>query len=250
MLDTRLAAYIAASSGGGWSPLALGSSLLAWWDAERSDLITQSGGLVSSWKDIIGAYNVTQGSGSLRPIWSATSFNNRPGIAFDGLDDRLALVGVPAGIPTGADPCEIWALVDQATAGASAGDTCAVSYGNGDDAARALRRTSVSSVNRAMAMIGNGAIHPNSTNNNVDFSGRHVVRAIVGATTTNINVDGVAGSDASIVPATATTRFVIGADANSSASAFWNGVHNTIAVTAPLSAAQASLMYAFLNARK
>jgi hypothetical protein len=250
MLDTRLAAYIAASSGGGWSPLALGSSLLAWWDAERSDLITQSGGLVSSWKDIVGAYNVAQGSGSLKPIYSATSFNGRPGITFDGLDDQLNLAGVPAAFPTGSDPCEMWGLVDQTRLGTDANDGAIVAYGNGVDAGRTAMRRSVSNTNRAVAMVGTGAAHPTSVNSAVDFSGRHVARAIIGSSTSNQNVDGVAGTDASIVPATSATKLVIGGDALTTPGSPWQGVHNSVLITAPLSAAQASLMYAFLNARK
>ena len=48
----------------GWSPFALGSDLFACWDAERSDLITHVGGAVSSWKDIVGGYDVVQAVGA------------------------------------------------------------------------------------------------------------------------------------------------------------------------------------------
>jgi hypothetical protein len=46
-----------------WTPLKLGTSLLAWWDAERTDLITQASGLVSSWKDAVGGYDAVQAAG-------------------------------------------------------------------------------------------------------------------------------------------------------------------------------------------
>src|SRR5688500_3331977 len=86
---------IAAPSKGvgvGVSPVTiLGASLLAWWTADRADLITLSGSQVTSWKDVVAGYDVVQGVGGSRPLWSATSFNGAPSLTFDAIDDELTL---------------------------------------------------------------------------------------------------------------------------------------------------------------
>jgi hypothetical protein len=246
----NVAALVAGSGGNGpapapWTPLDLGADLLAWWDAEYDPLlITETAGAVSSWKDIVGAYDVVQGTGAAQPIYSATSFNGTGGVTFDGTDDELTLVGVPAGLPTGANPCEMWALVDQTQGAATAGFLAILAYGNTGGTSRHVRRATDGSTNRANILVNN-----NASNTNVDFSGRHVVRGIVGATTSNMNVDSVAGTDLVEVPNTATTRVRIGAQCNTAAAGFWKGVIASVLVTAPLSAGEATQMYGYLNAR-
>lgn len=240
---------VAATQGGGaaaaWTPLSLGASLKAWWDAAYNPtLITETAGAVSSWKDIVGAYDVVQATGAAQPIYSATSFNGTPGVTFDGTDDELTLVGVPAGIPTAAVPCEMWGLVDQTQAAAVAGFLAILAYGNTGGTSRHIRRATDGSTNRANILVNN-----NASNTNVDFSGRHVVRGIVGATTSNMNVDGIAGTDLVVVPATATTRLRIGAQCNTAAAGFWKGGVAAVLVTAPLSAGEAASMYSYLNTR-
>ncbi|HTM77999.1 MAG TPA: hypothetical protein VL133_10260, partial [Devosia sp.] len=70
-----------------WSPLALGASLLAWWDASQG--VSLSGSQVTAWADRKSGYSVAQGTGAARPLWSATSFGGKPGLTFDGIDDLL-----------------------------------------------------------------------------------------------------------------------------------------------------------------
>src|SRR5262245_31893093 len=80
-----------AAPAGPFTPASLGASLLAWWSADRGDLITQSGGVVSSWKDSVAAYDCTA-AGSVQPAYSATGWKGAsPGITFDGVDDCLTL---------------------------------------------------------------------------------------------------------------------------------------------------------------
>lgn len=233
----------------GWSPLQLGSSLLAWWDAERADLITVSGGLVSSWKDAVGAYDAVQTVGASKPAYSATSFNGRAGLTFDGTDDELTFTGVPAGIPTAANPSEVWTLVSQDALVADATGRTSFSYGGAGNNTRFCERAVSGGVNRADAASGSGAGVVTCLNAGVDFSGRHVVRNIFTATAVQCDVDGVVGTPQAVVPSTNTTRGRIGANSAGTPGAYWNGVHSTVLVVAPLTAAEATLLYAYLNRR-
>jgi hypothetical protein len=232
-----------------WTPTALGSALFAWWDTRRPDLITQSGGSVSSWKDIVSGLDATQGVGAAKPTYGATSFNGGPGISFDGTDDTLETIGIGP-IPGGAGATDVWLLLDQA---ALVDDTAIrVSLSWGDSAANSRRdiRRYVSGGNRANTYVGDGgAGGANTTNTTVDFSGRHVQRAIITATSVQQDVDGVAGSPTAVVPATGTTRLRLGANSANTAGSPGNVIISAALITGPLTDAQAAQLYAYLNRR-
>lgn len=82
-----------------WTPLALGASLVAWYDASDAATITQSGGAVSAWNDKSGSgYHLLQGTGTNQPAYSATGFqSNSPGITFDGVDNYLSAASATIG---------------------------------------------------------------------------------------------------------------------------------------------------------
>jgi hypothetical protein len=230
----------------GWTPAALGSSLLGYWDAEDSSSFTQSGGLVSSWRDKVAGYDVVQATGSLKPVYSATSFNSRPGVTFDGVDDVLALQSVP--FPIGAAPVEIWALVDQTAAGAVAGSKTIAAYGGGAAATdRRVSRLSNNPTNQIQAFIGDGAAGVSAVNAAVDFTGRHVTRFVIGATATRADIDGFEGAPSSVVPSTGSLRTTLGA--TTASTSFFQGVQSAILVTAPLTSGQAAQLYTYLKTR-
>lgn len=231
-----------------WSPAALGASLLGWWDAERSDLITQASTTVSSWKDVVAGYDAAQATGALKPIYSANSFNGRPGLTFDGVDDCLELLSQP--FPSGSSPSELWALVDQASLAADTTVRVAFSYGaDTTNDRRGLDRQVDTGVNRIRGVVGSGAAFTIAPNANVDFSGRHVVRLSVGAASARSDLDGVLGADTAATPATGALRVRIGAFSNASSGAFWKGGISAIAVTQSLTAAQAAQLTAYLKSR-
>lgn len=235
--------------GQSWTPRRLGASLVAWWDAERSDLITQASSLVSSWKDIVGAYDVVQTTGASKPAYSATSFNSRPGITFDGLASELTLVGIPASFPIGAVAGEIWGVVDQTALAADATNRQAATYGNGaSSTVRGLTRSVSVGVNRAAYYCGDGT-SKHADEATVNYSGRHVHRGIADGTTIYSEIDGTRSSGVASVPATAAGRVRIGANSTASAGNFWQGVISTVLVTSILTAAEATQLYAFLNRR-
>lgn len=238
-------------TGGGFNPRDLGASLYDYWDAEIAATITLSGADVSAWSSAKNAYSASQGTAANRPTYSASSFNGRPGVTFDGSNDELTYAGVGV-LPTGSTVGEIWALVDQTVAGASAGVKTIFTYGG--NAATSYRRvnrtTDGSSINRASSQMGTGAAGPAAQNDNVVFSGRHVVRGRFAALSVQTDVDGTAGASvATSAPSTGTTRTRIGARNDDTPTNYFQGVVNFIAVTAPLTTDQAAQMYAYLKSR-
>jgi hypothetical protein len=223
-----------------FSPLDLGDDLLGWWDAS-----TLADGAVASWADVVAGYTVTQATSGARPVKSATSFGGAPGVTFDGIDDHLTLESVP--FPAGADPSEIWAVTQQNALVADTSMRRVFGYGTGASApARSLNRVVVSGVNRAQA-DSSGAI---ATEGTVDFSSRHVLRQIIGASEVNLQVDDVAASAAAGASSTATTRTRMGANTSGTAGSFWHGIHRHVLVTAPLSTEQATQLQTWALAQR
>jgi hypothetical protein len=233
-----------------FSPSSLGGSLLACWDAERSDLITRDGGgLVSSWRDTVGGYDTVQATGTAQPIWSATSFNGRPGIAFDGTDDCLS-AAVPASFPLGAVGSEIWAVVDQLSLDADVNNRSLFGYGGGvNSTARRVLRSRLSTVSRFQSLVGDGTTTVFVANLTASGNGRHVVRLQVASSASQTDVDAVAGASAAAVPATVATRLRIGAGTGTSPLEFGQMIASAMLVTASLTAEQATALRTYLAGR-
>lgn len=227
-----------------WIPYDLGASLLGYWDAEVYDTLTLSGASVTKWADLIAGYAPTTALSASWPTYSANSFNGRPGIVFDGIDDFLA-VSVSNTFPIGSNGSEIWALVRQDSLPADTTTRNIFYYQGTSNQRRSLNRNVVSGVNRAQGIIGTGAAAAVAAGpTSAAFSGIHVVRLAVGATSSTCSVDGTAGVAASIVPSTVSTMMGI-----STVAASFKGTMNAILVTAPLTADQATQLRAFLMAR-
>jgi len=230
-----------------WTPQQLGGSLLAWWDADRVDLITQSGELISSWKDSVGGYDAIQASAGAKPAFLTAGFKGRPGAVFDGVDDELMVASIPGSFPLNDAPGEIWLLADQTALPADTGQRVGFSYGgtNGATSRRAFRSV-ISGANRASGT----ATSPGVSHSPVDLSGRHVMRFCVSDTDCRMDVDGVTGpAAAGVATGAVAARARLGASNGTSASLFWQGMIAAALVTAPLSAAQADQMYAVFNRR-
>lgn len=228
------------------TPLLLGSSLLAWWDASHG--VTLNGSTVSAWADRKNGHTVEQATAAARPAFSASGFNGAPGLTFDGSDDELTLASQP--FPSGANPVELWAVVQQDALVADTSNRNVIAYGglvNTD--LRTLRRRVDGGANQLAGGIGNGATIVIAPETTVDFSGRHVVRVSVGAAASQASIDGIAGAETAVVPATGTTRVRIGANTADTAAGFWHGKMRDVIVTAPLTDKQAALLLAFLMDR-
>lgn len=75
----------AAAAAGGWTPLSLGSKLLAYASVVVS--VTKTGADITQVNDLSGSgYHFVAGGA---PQYGATSFNGGPGATFDGVDDFL-----------------------------------------------------------------------------------------------------------------------------------------------------------------
>lgn len=76
-------------NGGGRTPIALPSAYLDnWWNAQQN--VTQSGGNVSQWLDVIASMRLSMATvGRQPPIANNVNYNNKPAITFDGVNDTL-----------------------------------------------------------------------------------------------------------------------------------------------------------------
>ena len=71
-----------------WTPARIDTSL--WLDAADASTITLNGSTVSQWNDKSGnGRHASQPTTESQPIYSATAFNNRPTLVFDGSNDFL-----------------------------------------------------------------------------------------------------------------------------------------------------------------
>lgn len=238
---------------GRFTPKSLGASLLAWWDAERADKITNSTG-VSSWKDVVAGYDLTQATGAAQPIWSATSFGGFPGVTFDGTDDCLASTDAAllAALPVDLISSEMWSVVQQDAAAADTTVREIFTYGGATtQTSRRSERAVVSAVNRSRILQGDGtSSHTGAGPTTVDFSTRHVVRSVYGATPQAI-LDGVSGvATTSVDGVTGSVRARMGATQVGTAGQFWQGQIATVLVTLPLPTDKAAQLHSYLMARR
>lgn len=229
-----------------FTPTDLGASLLAWWNADRSDLITLSGSQVTSWKDVVAAYDLVQAVAGARPLYSATSFNGRPGVTADGTDDQLTLASV---ILSGATAHEVWATTRQDALAANTTFRAFFSYGGvvGNSSNQLLRWVS-GGQNSTLWQIGQGAAVVQPVQTTTDLSGYHYIRGQSGATGI-AGVDGVDGSALASSQNISTTRTRMFANTANTAGNFGQCANRDVLLTLPLTAGQADQMAAWAAGR-
>lgn len=235
--------------GGQWTPRNIGK-LVAWWDAEVPSSMLLSGSSVAAWRDVVGGVVVSQSFGSARPVYGRTSFNVRPGVTFDGTDDELTggtLAGALAAAATG----EMWALVEQTALAADTGARSAFTVGTSATIKRELARAVSSGSNRARAATYDGSATQTALETTVDFSGKHVLRAIFEPTLLTIEIDGTTASTVITANSTSIIRTRIGAGVAGTAANFWQGVINSCLVfNGLLTTDEANRVRAYFNKRK
>lgn len=97
MQMTQIAAILASiyqSQSFTWTPASQQETVL-WLDGSDAQSITQSNGVVSSWANKAGSASAATSTGAARPTYAPTVVGGRPGVSFDGVDDRMA-VTIPA----------------------------------------------------------------------------------------------------------------------------------------------------------
>lgn len=233
--------------GADWTPLQLGSSLLAWWDASQPSTVIRSGSLVSSWRDVVAGYAAEQTVDASKPTYDETLYGGAGALVFNGTSSVLTYEAQP--LPSGATPSEVWVVADQQALIGDASSRTVFSYGgNSSAAARNLRRVVSGGVSLVAAITGTGggastAVGPNTT----QWLGRAVARGTFGAAFVTAYKDGIAGTPVAAVPSTGTTRVVIGAATTDVPAAFWNGTISDALVTTALSAEQAAMLHSYLS---
>lgn len=239
--------------GGGafpWTPdLIPRSMMFGRLDAERADTITQAAGLVSSWVDTITGTAFVQVTDASKPGYSATGFNGRPCLTFDGTADNLAYTAGAIAWPNSGS-FEVWALVDQTLPVSDTAARIPVGWPNATTNGFSLQRVVVSGANRLRVSVGTGAAQVQAEA--ASFEGRCLIRSIYNGTTVTPYINGSAGATSSSVTASfsGATRYRIGCAAASSVSNFWSGNINFLAITRLLSDATAANLTAYLNARR
>ena len=208
---------------------ALQSKLLAYWDAERVDLIyptPSEGSSVSMWRDIVAGRPATQGTGAAQPVWQSAGIGNHPGISFDGLDDTF-LFNLPAGtFPSGIVPCEMWALGKSLAASSDTSTRYLFSMGDnatlrGVRASGSNETTTIFRMGGALSGTGTTTILPLNRGVLPSFCRLQTGSTQASATTNGSIADMVTGS---IVPNAGAVRIRIGGSPFSVANGLFNGV--------------------------
>lgn len=199
-------------------------------DAEAAGRITVDGSNgVSAWVDGISGQSFSQATSSARPIYSATSFNGRPGITFDGVDDNLRNTGTQAWPLTG--DYEIWMLVISIPATVSANQIFINWPTTATGKNTALRRNANST--NGVFLSGNGTTNAGPNIDAVVPGLPQVWRGIADGANIQTEIDGVGSTLTACVPSldSSASRNTIGANSASTAAAFANVAINLIMVT-------------------
>jgi hypothetical protein len=145
------------SSGDSWTPYELRPA--AWWSA-----LDLANGAVANWADRISGLSLAASSA---PTRSSTSFNNDPGVTFDGTDDYFEGTDL-ALLPTAATAGWIVAVGKIGVTGADASAHAIVSYG-GAAGRRSINRIQASSNGRMQ--ITDATTNLNDTGQNINSDG-------------------------------------------------------------------------------
>jgi hypothetical protein len=226
------------------------SKILAMWDAEDSNLITNATG-VSSWTDNVAGIAVTQATTTKQPIWSATSFNGKAGVLFDAVDDILEVAPLPAAIPSGTTECEAWMLCSQDALTTDSVIKTGFAWGGGtvvDE--RLVQRRVSASANRAFVGNADGTTQHVVSDTAVNINTHHVIRCEYLATLTALTVDGAGRATVANNQITGTTRLRIGGNALNTANSWWKGQIAVFMITQPLAVDEAAQLLSDLSARK
>lgn len=227
----------------------LGTDLLAYWEADRSDKVVQSGGAVSAWNDLIGNYAFAQLTGAAKLVYSAASFNGRPGLSADGLEQFMSMEGMPFSVAEG---CEVWILMDQQADPGDAVVRIPFAMGGTTSSTRLAVIRAIAGGNKLQVAAGTGSGQITNTNTTKDFTGPGVVRGIFGPTGVAAELDGVSGTETAGTLAPGSTRVRLAAGTAGTAANFAKAIFAAILITKPLvgdKAAKATWLRNKLSAR-
>lgn len=230
--------------GKAWTPLDLGSKLKAWWAPLEGSNYTLNGSNIASWTDEIGGYVLSQATAASQPAYSAAGYGGQPCAVFDGVDDNLVKSTVPAAIPQGTTPGELWAATISNVASST---TLQGIVSQGDSThRRGLHRLGIDVI--ADAYPGDGTTTwAENTSVPINDGVAHVLRGVFG-TSVRMDVDGVAGAGAAISVNDNGAALKLGAAAwVTSGVRCWNGAIRQVLITDALTSGEAALLLSYLN---
>lgn len=202
-----------------WTPLNLGSTLLAWWDPRQG--LTMNGSNVSAWADRVGGLSASQSTASAQPGYSSTARNGTPGLTFSG----QRLTGTQS-FPAGSSPSTIAASAYRSSTDSNA--RVIFQYGTwGNLGARAI------GVNGGN--VG-GFLYAGDVQGGAYGQADHFVMFQVDPSQQLLFTDGTQLGTGSSTPNTSSSGFTIGDVSNVSAA--WVGTIQHIYVTLDLTASQ------------
>lgn len=222
-----------------FSPLILGSRLLAWWDASQGITVTGSG--VSSWIDRKNGYELVQATDASRPAWSATGFNGFPGLTFDGTADFLGMEIQPFPVDDG--NFQMLGVVQQDALAATAGNKHIITIGGVSPGEARIGRFTSNTLWTQSGAVG-------KAEDAGPFASRHLVRGVVSADGVTVAVDERAAVTFAGNPNIGTTRVRVGANTETTAGGFWHGKMRDVLVAHMLSAPELAQLQTFLLARR
>lgn len=183
----------------------LGAGLVSHMDALSTATITQTSGAVTTWASRVGSHAPTQGTASMRPVYSATARNNKPGVTFDGVDDFLLATALPASFPVGSAAATIFTF---GYADAAAGSGRLAQYGG--PSTSAARYVGVTATN-GYTVVGASSFNVNN-GASVFRSADKVITARFNTGSISLNTDGNEIGTTSVTPSTTnSTGFYLGA---------------------------------------
>lgn len=167
-----------------------------------------------------GTLTLAQATVANQPAWDIYTGWRGNGAAtiFDGVDDFMT-VAATTDLPTGSSAGEIWLLVNQLVEATTTDALTIFGYGGTTAGTfRAVQRVVVDGVNRVAVTDGTVTI----TDDGVDFSGPHVVRAWWDGALMGLAIDGRDVGSTALVPATGTDVISM-AKATSGTGSTWGG---------------------------
>lgn len=152
----------------GFTPNSLFAAL---WSADST-----SDGAVSSWPDLVTSSPLAQATGGFQPTSGAANLGYgvkaMRAVLCDGIDDYLRVASPPAGVPIGANPSEIWLVVQQPVPSSNATTFYVADYGS---TSGTTRRTAQRIVTGGMNRLRSHANAVNNDNKLGDLYGTRII---------------------------------------------------------------------------
>lgn len=216
-----------------WTPFALGSALLAFWDAQVLSSFTFNTTNVASWTDQKASIVASQGTGSIQPSYSATSFNGGPGVTFDGF--RWLSWGTGMYAATNIEMAGALSLTDNATRTVFGGGGGCLQWYYGavsSNTAPALNKELVVGLGTSSAVIAPATAH--------------IASAAYDGATCSFSVNGGTINTASSSNSITTQQTAIGVNGASGFREYFSGTIGTLLVTTILNTTNRNLRDGYL----